>query len=171
MHDAPPLPDCLNQRCDDLPFPERMLLWSFRVWVVGLQKRIPVDETLHAAFDRYGATGAVGLIDNFMAVVSHGAARPIAIDCPCRAEVSGDERLLLAAAALYQSGPSLEAPFILRSLLTPTASRLAADLLRALADVLTRAGLRLGPATLPAGRYGLHMHETAFLDGPSRMIH
>lgn len=164
-------PDPRRPRRDDLPFPERLLLWSFRVWVAGFRIRAPVDGTLHAAFGRIGAAEAVGLIDNAMAVVSQGAARPLRIDCPCRPEVSEDERRLLDVVALHQSGPSLEAPFLLRSLLTPTASRLAGDLLRALAGALTRANLRLRPAALPPGRYGLILHDEAFPSGASRMVH
>src|SRR3546814_9596413 len=92
-------------------------------------------------------------------------------DRACRPEVSDDERRLLDAVALYQSGSSLEAPFILRSMLTPTSARLAADILRALAQALAAANLHLRPAELPAGRYGFHLKEDTFLQGPSRMVH
>src|SRR3546814_13998015 len=125
MHHALP-PNATGQRCADLPFPERLLLWAFRTWVVGLRRRIPVDEALHTAFGRIDAGTAVGLIDNFMAVVSHGAARVVNIDCPCRPEVSDDARRLLAALPPYQSGTRPAAPFLLPSQLPPPPPHLAA---------------------------------------------
>src|SRR3546814_18999636 len=118
MHHALP-PNATGQRCADLPFPERLLLWAFRTWVVGLRRRIPVDEALHTAFGRIDAGTAVGLMDTVMAVVSHVAARADTIDCPCRPAVRDGERRYHAPVAPHQHRPRLEAPCHLRTLPTP----------------------------------------------------
>lgn len=69
--------------------------------------------------------------------------------------------------ALYETSPSLEAPFILRSMLTPNAAGLAGEMLRALAHSLDEAG----PGLQPAGRYGLFTREEPVLQGRSRTVH
>lgn len=137
---------------DTLSFAEQMLLWSMRIWVVGLQKRIPVGEKLHEAYSRAGAPRAVGLVDNLMVVVGHGAIRQLDINCPCRKGLSEDERSILDLAALYQGGASLEGPLLLHSMLTETACRAAGGILRDLGRVFSDADMIFPPIDIPPER-------------------
>jgi hypothetical protein len=86
---------------------------------------------------------AVYLIEALMSVVACGASRPLAVECVCHDTISDDEHCLLAAAALHQSRQGFEARFLLRTMLSPTASSGAAEILDRLGALLADAGLSL----------------------------
>jgi hypothetical protein len=125
--------------------PDRLMLWAMRVWVIGLKQRVDVAEPMRTAFDLFGIAPAAELVDALMSIVACGATRVLDIECVCHKAVSEDERRLLAAAALHQNGGSFEASFILRSMLSATASRAAAELLDRLSEALRAKSLRLSP--------------------------
>ncbi len=139
----------------DLTYPERLIAWAIRVWVVGAREKIPVDEVLRSSFARAGASQALPVLDNMMAVVAAGAARVIDISCVCHDRLSPDERTILDAIALFQAGDTLETPMMLRSFLTPEAAIASARMMRRLAAVLSGAGLRLRASQVPTRQYAL----------------
>jgi hypothetical protein len=126
-----------------LPLPDRLLIWAVRAWVIGLKRRIDSAEPIRAAFGKYGIPEAVYLIEALMSVLARGASRPLAVECVCHDTISDDERCLLAAAALHQGRQGFEARFLLRTMLSPTASSGAAEILDRLGALLADAGLSL----------------------------
>ena len=126
-----------------LPLPDRLVLWAIRAWVIGFKRRIDSAEPIRAAFGKYGVPEASCLIEGLMSVVACGALRPLAVECVCHETVSDDERVLLAAAALHQDGRGFEACFPLRTMLSPSASRGAGEILDRLGGLLAGAGLTL----------------------------
>lgn len=126
-----------------LPLSDRLVVWAIRAWVIGLRRRIDAGEPIRAAFGKYGIPEAAYLIDGLMSVVACGASRTLAIECVCHDAISEDERVLLAAASLHQDGRGFEARFLLRTILSPTASGGAGEILDRLGVLLAGAGLRL----------------------------
>lgn len=124
-----------------LPPAERLLLWGARAWVAGARQRLDVAPAIATEFDTHGAGDAAPLIDALMSVVACGATRCVTIDCLCQSRISPDERRLIQAAALHQSGRGFEACFLLRELLTPPATRDAGT-------ILERIGVRFATASL-----------------------
>jgi hypothetical protein len=132
---------------------DRLLLWSIRAWVIGLNRRLDIVPPLREAFDQFGIAEAAELVDTLMCVVTCGAVRRPVIECVCDPSVSEDEGRLLAAAALHQAGQSFEASFLLREMLTPAASSDASEILARLGVVLTAANLRLSSWTIDGARF------------------
>jgi hypothetical protein len=128
-----------------LPPPDRLLLWAIRAWVIGLKRRIDVREPIRSAFGRLKVAEtaeAADLIEALMSIVACGAVRPLAVECVCHKVLSDDERCLLRAATLHQDGRGFEARFLLRTILSPTASSGAGEILDRLGLLLAGAGLR-----------------------------
>ncbi|MGD9615532.1 MAG: hypothetical protein AB7H90_09025 [Alphaproteobacteria bacterium] len=126
-----------------LPLPDRLVIWAIRAWVIGPKRRLDTAEPMRAAFGKYGIPEAAYLIDGLMSVVACGALRPLTVECVCHDPISDDERVLLAAAALHQDGRGFEARFLLRTMLSPTASNGAGEILDRLGALLADAGLTL----------------------------
>lgn len=150
--------------------PERLILWAMRVWVVGARERICVDAVLRGSFTRAGAPGALAVLDNMMAQIAGGAARKVDISCVCHEQVSGDERRLLDAIALFQAGDTLETPLLLRSFLTPAAAASTAGLIERLAAILSGARLRLRAGSSGTRRHVLGTGSAAAVSG-SMLLH
>jgi hypothetical protein len=151
-----------------LPLPERLVLWTIRVWVIGLKRRIDVTEPIRAAFGKQGVPEAACLIEGLMSVVACGACRPLTVECVCHDAISDDERRLLAAAALHQDGRGFEARFLLRTILSPGASRGAGEILDRLGRMLAGAGLRLLRPPPRTERYVLGPAEAGDMSMPLR---
>ncbi|MGH8753458.1 MAG: hypothetical protein ACREUJ_06230 [Burkholderiales bacterium] len=129
----------------DLFFLENMLLWSTHAWVVGLRRRIPVEERIEEVFTKISAADAAGQMYGFMWTLGHCASRTIEIGCVCNPKITADERCLIAILALVQHGRSAEALIVLRSLFTANAAVAAIDSAQRLMTCLTAAGRILSP--------------------------
>jgi hypothetical protein len=112
-----------------------------RAWVIGFKRRIDATTAIGAAFDRAGVAAAAEQVDALMCIVACGATRTLHVDCVCHETLSPDEWRLLTAAALHQAGRGLEAQFVLRTMLSPSASRDAGE-------ILDRLGAALGAGSL-----------------------
>jgi hypothetical protein len=134
-------------------WPDRLLLWAIRTWVIGLKGRFDVSETLREAFGRFGMAEATEPLDALMSIVACGAIRPLTIECVCATAISEDESRLLGAAALHQSKRGFEARFLLREMLDPAASCAAGEMLERLAAILSAGDAELSPWTLRTGRF------------------
>jgi hypothetical protein len=132
---------------------DRLLLWSIRAWVVGLNRRLDIVAPLREAFDQFGIAEAAELVDTLMCIVTCGAVRTPVIACVCDPSVSEDEGRLLAAAALHQAGHSFEARFLLREMLAPAASSDAGEILTRLGAVLTAGNHRLSSWAIDGARF------------------
>ena len=129
----------------DLFFLENLLLWPMRAWVVGLRRRIPVEERIEEVFTKISAADAAGEMYGFMWTLGHCASRTIEIGCVCNPKITADERCLIAILALVQHGRSAEALIVLRSLFTANAAVVAIDSAQRLMTCLTAAGRILSP--------------------------
>jgi hypothetical protein len=139
-----------------LPKPERVLLWSMRACVIGLKQRIDVAEAIRSALHKSNLPDATELIEALMSVVTCGATRTLVIECVCERAVSDDEHHLLAAAALHQAGGGFEARFVLRSMLSPAASRDAGEILDRLGALFAVGAFRLSSRLLDTERSAFH---------------
>ena len=90
----------------DLFFLENLLLWSIRAWVVGLRRRIPVEERIEEVFAKISAADAAGQMYGFMWILGHCASRTIEVGCVFNPQITADERCLIAILALVQHGRS-----------------------------------------------------------------
>ena len=109
---------------------------------------------------------AVGLddaafpIDAFMAVVARAARRPLRIYCPGCPDVSQDEKQLLHAASLVQSGSCRLAEKVLRmTLLSAEGAAFAIGPLEGLGELFRRAGLFLTQRARPVHDLEPLVHE------------
>lgn len=127
---------------------ETLLLSSIRAWTLGRGHPASAEAAIHALFARHGCTDAAALLGGFLWAVSHGARRPLVLNCLCQAEISEDERLLLDVLALHAAGCSLGALLHLRTVLRPLAALAANDSAARLAHVLATAGLQPSGAPL-----------------------
>lgn len=143
---------CRNQRLA-LPPSEGALLWSMRAWVVGQHRGVQAEARAAEALACLGAPDAADYLFGFMFALRHGALRTIAVDCPCRPLVSGDERALLGVFALAQEDQSFEAILSLRTLVTSGAARAAYCSAEGVAHALIRAGRWLRPVSRGTSRY------------------
>jgi hypothetical protein len=128
-----------------LPLGERFVLWAVRQW--QHDRALPTEGSpLHEGFR---AAGLIGVLPDFaiaMDAFLFGARRAIRIHLPTCAMVSHDEATLVALCGLAQSeqdGPMMAS---LDLLMTPTASRVAGERLKAFAVALAQAGLQLAPS-------------------------
>ena len=151
-----------------MPLPDRLVVWAIRAWVIGLKRHIDAAEPIRAAFGKYGIPQAACLIEGLMSVVACGALRPLAVECVCHETISDDERILLAAAALHQDGSAFEARFLLRTMLSPSASRGAGEILDRLGGLLSGAGLTLFRWPPQTERYVLGPAPEAERENPPR---
>jgi hypothetical protein len=148
-----------------LPYPERLLLWSLRAWVVGMRQRLDALVPIRSAFDQADAPAAAELVDALMSVIACGATRVLTVECVCHKGASEDESRLLVPATLHQAGRGREARFVLRDMLAPAASGDASELLDRIGSALATAGLRLSRIPGATQRFAF-ASETAVL-GPT----
>ena len=150
---------------------DRLLLWSFRAWVIGLNRRLDIVPPLQEAFGQFGIAEAAELVDALMSIVACSAARTLDIECVCGPSVSEDEGRLLAAAALYQGGQSFEARFLLREMLTPAGSCDAGEILARLAAVLTTGNHKLSNWMIDGARFVFVASTNGATQAPRPTLH
>ena len=137
-----------------LPISERFVLWALRQW--QCERALPSEGSiLHQGFKTAGLLSALPDFAIAMDAFLFGARRAIHIHLPTCAQVSGDEAVLVALCGLAQG--DYDGPLVasLDVLMAPTASRVAAERLKAFAVALADSGLRLSP---PAGEAGARLH-------------
>lgn len=126
-----------------LPFPDHILLWAMRAWVIGTHRRSDTAAHIRTALGMAGAYDAAPPLDRFMRALCLGATRQIRIDCICVPTVSDDERLLLDVIAHHQAGRALDGIILLHTLMDPDRAEIASREARHLAALLLQAGHRL----------------------------
>jgi hypothetical protein len=143
-----------------LPRLERILLWTIRAWVIGITRKIPVEDQISEAFSRLGAPDATGQLYGFMWMLANGASRTIDIDCTCSRTVSADERCLLDILTFSQHRQSFEAMLALRGMMRPSVAISASESAVAVANALTAAGQHLTQRAPGTTRYALTPDRT-----------
>lgn len=134
------------ERFAELPLAGQLVLWSLRLWVKGERWGIAVQADLREAYTRVRVEAGPTLVERLMSVIVQGHSRTVEINCTCHAEIGPDEQALLTALAWLRTGETAPAEAALAGFLRPTARRLAAAVLAALAGELAAAGLELEPA-------------------------
>jgi len=128
----------------DLPVSERFVLWALRQW--QQDRALPCEGSiLHRGFKLAGLLEVLPDFAIAMDALLFGARRAIEIHRPTCSRVSRDEATLVALCGLAQG--DFDGPLIasLDVMMAPTASRVAAIRLKAFAEALAAAGLRLAP--------------------------
>ncbi len=147
-----------------LPFAERLMLWTMRAWVMGLNRSKPMAPQILAAFTKAGAPEAADDLHRFMLGFAQGAARQIAVDCICKQQISEDERRLLDILSCHQQDRALDALTLLRSMMHPRHAVAVSWDAGRLADRIKAAGYVLHPRG-PA----VHMPMNGGGDAPVRL--
>ena len=78
---------------ENLPFPERLALWSVRLWVDGLQSGCSISEQLQDAYRLARVDDAYLDLDAMMTIVATSSSNPIDIRCEQCASISEDEQI------------------------------------------------------------------------------
>ena len=95
-------PQARNDTLDALLLSERFLLWNFRAWACSCRgQRLPA-EAVRLAFQNIGIPAAALAVDVAMTHLVLATRRPLAVNCPPHHGLSGDETMLIAAAAAAQ---------------------------------------------------------------------
>jgi hypothetical protein len=146
----------------ELGFAEQLVLWAMRMWGAGYRLGHSPDDVLAQAFEKIGLTNGRQCLEEFMVVLTAGAARGIGLQCVCRKEIGEDEALLLDILRLSQRDFATgQAAFLLEDMLTRTALPIAAVKAQALAAAFNAANLRF-PRRLPdAASTGLSVAQPA----------
>ena len=129
----------------ELPFGEKLVLWSMRLWARAYAEEASAQDYLRTSFKLAGASAVRPALDNVMSVlatVGHGS---IDVRQPQCSEISfGEHRLMLSIAA-WQLDAGAAADRYLVCWLPMAALRLIRAPLRQLADALACAGLYVRP--------------------------
>ena len=128
-----------SDECVALPV-EQAILWSMRVWVIGLHHDVAAPSRIRQMMKRLGAGGAAPCLEGFMFALGHGATRRIAIHCTCHDQVEADERILLDVLCLAQQSQQFKALLLLRGMATNDAAWAALRGAQALGTELALAG-------------------------------
>lgn len=153
---------------ETLRFPERLCLWTLRVWMFNVAPDGAHRPLLAEAYAKLGASGAMASIDAALWTLRVGGHRPLRAGCPCHESLFEDEMRILHLLACEQIGaPPARRP-VLEVLLAPAAARAFGPPLACWAAALERAGLRLPlrdwplaeltPDPAPRGRGGAMLH-------------
>ena len=150
---------------------EQAMLWSMRVWVMGLHYDIAAPSRIHELMKRLGADEAAPHLERFMAALGHGATRGIAIHCACHDRVEADERILLDVLCLAQQSQQFKALLLLRGMATDEAARIALHSAEALGTELMLAGYNLQAPNAAAAPFGMDGHPAAVLGRCTTTLH
>ena len=101
---SPLFPSKPEKLFENLPFPERLALWSARLWVDGLQSGCSISEQLQDAYRLARVDDAYLDLDAMMTIVAISSSGPIDIRCEQCASISDDEQIFLRWLAISQSG-------------------------------------------------------------------
>jgi hypothetical protein len=134
----------------DLDKGETILLVAIRWWGESFREGEDPIPCLLQGLETAGTADAAFSIDGLMSIVARVAKRPVDIRCPRCPRLSDDEKHLLRAACLAQTGNRNMAEKALRAtLLSPQAAEFALGPLEGLAEIFAKARLFLSPRRLP----------------------
>ena len=150
---------------------EQAMLWSLRVWVMGLHHDIAAPSRIHEVMRRLGADEAAPHLEKFMAALGHGATRRIAIHCTCHDRVEADERILLDVLCLAQRSQQFKALLLLRGMATNNAAWAALRSAQALGTELALAGHIMQAPSATATPFGVDGHPAAVLGRCTTTLH
>ena len=143
-------PEARDDTLDALSLSERFLLWNFRAWACSCRgQRLPA-EPVRLAFQNIGIPAAAVAVDAAMTHLVLATCRPLAVNCPPHQGLSGDETMLIAAAAAAQRQDCRSAKDLLRQVLPNPALDLVVGALADLGRWLATVGVLLPSSGLHA---------------------
>ncbi len=142
---------------DGLGFPEQFVLWTMRIWVLGLHQERSVVPVIDQAFSALRTDNGGRLVERMMVALAEGARRTIDIRPPCYPTLSADEQRLLDLVRYLQQDDPMRPLFVLSSFLRPECRGAVRAIGYELARLLLSAGVDLtgsgiGPAALEPQR-------------------
>ena len=95
---SPPLPPAAAPpiTASSLTTGAQLFIFSLRQWRVAAHGKHCIHDALDPFYARFQAAPAVRVLDEIMSLLCAAAFRPVAINCPCKAELNEDETSLLA---------------------------------------------------------------------------
>ncbi len=159
-----------TNECIALPV-EQAVLWSMRVWVMGLHHDIAASSHIQGMMKRLQADEAAPHLEGFMLALGHGATRRIAVHCTCHDHVEADERILLDVLCLAQQSQQFKALLLLRAMATHDAAWAALRSAQALGAELALAGHILQTPNATAAPFGAGGDSAAVLSGCTTTLH
>ena len=82
----------------------QLFVFSARQWLAAAAAKHCPNQLLRPFYDRYDASPALPILDELMCHLSVSTVRPLALNCPCRADLGDDEAELLRALQSVQRG-------------------------------------------------------------------
>jgi hypothetical protein len=168
----PTAPAAYPEAAADLNPAECVLLIAIRWWVADFDRREDPLPRLCQAMGAAGAHDAAFSVDQLMAVFVRTARRPMAIHGPGCPSLSGDEKHLLRAASLVQSGDSKRAECALRAaLLSAQGVEFALGPLKGLGRLFAEARLIFRRRRSPGGDAPAAEDAARIPSAPPKTIH
>ena len=134
----------------DLDRAECVLLLAVRWWVADFREREDPLPRLLEAMGTAGAHDAAFSVDRLMTALIRFGRKPVTIHCPRCPDLSGDEKHILSAASLVQTGDSqIAEPALRTALLSAPGAEFALGPLQGLGELFTGARLFLRRRILP----------------------
>ena len=142
---------------EDLDFGAQLLLWSVRLWVLGVCHRKATIEIIDRAYTMVGCPDGARLLNTAMQTLTLSARRVLDVRPPCFRSISSDEQRLLDAVGCYQQADTVRPRFIISAMSHAQSTPAVLNALEGLSRSLLRGGLRLGAdiASIPAATHGL----------------
>ncbi|MBL22634.1 MAG: hypothetical protein CMM48_01915 [Rhodospirillaceae bacterium] len=127
-----------------LPFAEKLLIWSARLWVDALNQNYSITKQLSEAYRLAGAGSAYMALDSLMSIIATAATTSVEIRYIKCSALSEDEQLLLTAVGVGQQDvPLCEASDLLKPVLPEAACRCARPFIGAIANDFAAANLNI----------------------------
>ena len=127
----------------ELDFGGQVLLWSIRIWVIGVRHQRPALETIDKAYTLVGCPDGASSLNTVMQRLTLSARRVLDVRPPCFTSISADEQRLLDATRCYQRGDKVRPRFIVSAMSHRHAAPALLDALERLSLSLVGAGLTL----------------------------
>jgi hypothetical protein len=151
---------------------ECVLLIAIRWWVEAYRHDEDPMPRLQQGLETAGVEAAAFSIDAVMAVVARSVVQPVAIHCPRCPRLSTDEKSLLHAASLAQSGAAAMAEKTLRgALLSAQGAEFALGPLQGLGELFARAKMLLRRRKPPAETHETTAAVLPWTPDPPRTLH
>ena len=128
----------------DLDFGTQIVLWSIRLWVVGVCHNRPTIHTIDKAYTLVGCPNSARALNAVMQRLSQSARRILDIRPPCFQALSADEHRLLDTIRCYQRAEHDRPRFIISAMVYPHAAPPLLDAIDLLSRHLLLGGLVVG---------------------------
>ena len=127
----------------ELDFGGQVVLWSIRLWVLGVCHQKPTHETIDRAYALIGCPDGARFVNAAMQKLTASARRVLDIRPPCFTAISDDEQRLLDAIRCFQRADKVRPRFIVSAISYRQAAPALLNALERLSQCLLLGGLVL----------------------------